>query len=82
MKLRNSIEFSSFNFFIDINIYLDSFNALFKFSDVFHYNLDIISYLSIECNWGSENILKSEQVLLNNQTLILFWKEILKKQIL
>ena len=53
-----NIENISFNFFIDINIYLDTINAIINFSDVLKSNFGDFSDLSIECKFGKEKVIK------------------------
>ena len=56
-----NIENISFNFFIDINIYLDSIYGKCKFSDVLQSNYGIPGELTLECNFcKTENTIKSQ----------------------
>ena len=71
-----NIENISFNFFIDINIYLDSIYGKCKFSDVPQQNFGIPGELTLECNvCKAENTIKSQTYFIKLSDILIFTLE-------
>lgn len=71
-----NIENISFNFFIDINIYLDSIYGKCKFSDVLQSNFGIPGELTLECNFcKAENTKKSQTYFIKLPDILIFTLE-------
>ena len=71
-----NIENISFNFFIDINIYLDSIYGKCKFSDVLQSNFGIPGELTLECNFcKAENTIKSQTYFIKLPDILIFTLE-------
>ena len=65
----------SFNFFIDINIYLDTINVIINFSDVLKSNFRDFSDPSIECKCGKEKVIKSKATFIKLPNILIFTLE-------
>ena len=71
-----NIENISFNFFIDINIYLDSIYWKCKFSYVLQSNFGIPGELTLECNFcKTENTIKSQTYFIKLPDILIFTLE-------
>ena len=72
----NTIENISFNFFIDVNIYLDSIDNKSDFSDILNSNFGNSSNLSIECKCcGKENTIQSKTSFIKLPDILIFTLE-------
>ncbi len=72
----NTIKHISYDFFIDINIYLDSINGKQNFSDILKSNFGILDDLTIECkNCHRENVLKSKTCFIKIPDILIFTLE-------
>lgn len=75
-RCYNNIEKISFNFFIDINIYLDSIHGKCEFSDVLQSNFGIPDELTLECNHcRTENTIKSQTCFIKLPDILIFTLE-------
>lgn len=72
----NTIKHISYNFFIDIHIYLDSINGKQNFSDILKSNFGILDDLTIECkNCHRENVIKSKTSFIKITDILIFTLE-------
>ena len=69
----NNVEHISFNFFIDVNLYLDNINKKCDFSEVIKDNLGISGNLTMDCpHCHNEIVLKTETKFIKLPDILIF----------